>query len=541
MTFTRGADVPEGSTLGADICVIGAGPAGLAIAREFVGSGARVIVLESGERGYTKSLRSPLRVLRQHTRGAQSLSAGPTRGQPYSLLRFSRARAFGGSTNALVGHGLQTRPFDAIDFEQRPGLPLSGWPFDLDHLAPYYARAATLAGLDDGAYGQAVWEPRIGASPLPVDPSQLETTYFRYAPGKTFASYGDAFEAYSEIEVITDATATALVASESRDRLRHVGVRSLSGNQFSVSAPTFVLAGGALENAKLLLFGDGEAGAPGLGNQNDMVGRHFMEHPQVEVGHWLPTAVAIDSLAGYQRQEIGGQTVMPQLRLPDALLRARDLLNGSYELYAGRPTMARSGVRAVRLLKRSLDHKNRVNGLGRALRDSVLAAPDVIAHVRSGRAPATAPLVEIQVMAEQEPNPESRVRLSGREDRLGVRRVELDWQLTARDFDSIRRSADALGDALSTAGLGEMASTLPSQNSDVPVFGNWHHMGTTRMDADPARGVVDRDSRLHALDNVYVAGSSVFPTGGTSNPTLTLVALALRLADHLLKRTPPAD
>ena len=139
---------------------------------------------------------------------------------------------------------------------------------------------------------------------------------------------------------------------------------------------------------------------------------------------------------------------------------------------------------------------------------------------------------------EQAPNPASRVRLIEQRDALGMPRVQLEWRLSGLDKRSIRRAHELLARELGRAGLGRLQLMLSEDEHRWPpeLGGGRHHMGTTRMHRDPARGVVDPDCRVHGVGNLYVAGSSVFPTVGAANPTLTIVALALRLADHLVEQ-----
>jgi choline dehydrogenase-like flavoprotein len=142
-------------------------------------------------------------------------------------------------------------------------------------------------------------------------------------------------------------------------------------------------------------------------------------------------------------------------------------------------------------------------------------------------------------VGEQAPNPESRVTLMEARDRFGLRRAQLDWRLTELDARSVRRTAEIAADALGGA-LAGRAQLLVSEADPWPeTTGRSHHMGTTRMHADPRRGVVDADCRVHGLANLWIAGSSVFPTCGYANPTLTLVALAHRLADRLQRELAP--
>jgi choline dehydrogenase-like flavoprotein len=139
---------------------------------------------------------------------------------------------------------------------------------------------------------------------------------------------------------------------------------------------------------------------------------------------------------------------------------------------------------------------------------------------------------------EQAPNPESRIVLGPDRDQVGCPRVVLRWRLTAIDKSTAHRAHEILEEDLGRAGIGHLRSALGKAGDPWPstLRGARHHMGTTRMHTDPRRGVVDADCRVHGIANLYIAGSSVFPTSGSANPTLTVVALALRLAEHVRHR-----
>ena len=140
---------------------------------------------------------------------------------------------------------------------------------------------------------------------------------------------------------------------------------------------------------------------------------------------------------------------------------------------------------------------------------------------------------ELNHMTEQSPNPHSRVTLSDERDIFGRNRVRLDWRLTPLDMRSIIKAQEIIDQELRYAGLGRLEIELRTETPPEHLEGGWHHMGTTRMHRDPKRGVVDEHCRVHEITNLFIAGPSVFPTGGYANPVLTFVALAIRLADYI--------
>jgi choline dehydrogenase-like flavoprotein len=531
--FTDARCIAAGSTLQADICIVGAGIAGISIAREFIGGSESVLLLEGGGLEFTKSLRDLPTVLRRHTLGEQALAGGVNAGQPYYPLRFTRVRAFGGSSRAWHEHrGVQVRPLDAIDFETRDGLPEHGWPIDRAQLDPFYERAQQFCGLGPFAYDAETWEAKGYGAPLPLDPRRVESVIFQFGKQSSFDRYEDELARAENVNLVLHATAVHL--ADRGDRVVRTDCATLSGSRFSVRARTFVLAAGAMENARLLLVSRDSQPA-GIGNDRDLVGRSFMEHPDVAVGYLIPDpGLDRSALRVYEHQRAGEHlTVEAMFRLSDPALRSERLLNAVLRL---RPTY-RSGmtaaVRSAEAVRRSVHYGVATPGLARHALRSILGAPQILRHYanyRSGRPPE---VFGIDMMAEQAPTTSSRVRLARRRDRLGVPVAILDWRLTSMDWNSMRRTVEIFGDAVREAGVGTVTSTLGVENHPPAVFGNWHHLGTTRMHRDSARGVVDENCRIHEMTNLYIAGGSIFPTGGYANPSLTIVALSLRLADHL--------
>ena len=525
-------ELAGGTTESADICLVGAGVAGVSIARQLIDGPARVLLLESGGLAFTKSLRSLPTVLSRHLRGEQSLAGGRNAGQSYYPLRFTRARTLGGSSRAWASHGLQAAPLDAIDFEERDGLPDHGWPFGRDELEPYYEQAQRECNLGPFEYDVDPWEARGLGRPLPLDEDRVRSTMFQFGLDSAFNRQEGELAAAGNVQVLLHATVTRIVLDR-HGRVDHLQCATLDGDHFMVRAGTFVLAAGAIETARLLLVSD-DVQPGGIGNEHDLVGRYFMEHPDVEGGVLIPDPdLDPETFQLYLTQEIGPHlNTHAMLRLSDDLLRRERLLNSVTRLRPTHRSALEEAVRSARTVRRSLHHGVPTAGLATHGVRAVRGAPTIVRH---GSAKRSAPpdAYGLDIMAEQAPNPESRVRLGRRRDRLGMPTTVLDWRLGERDWASIRRTVELLGDSLREAGIGEVVPTLSESSPPSPVYGNWHHLGTTRMHRDPAHGVVDERCRVHGVDNLYISGGSVLPTGGYANPTLTIAALALRLADHL--------
>jgi choline dehydrogenase-like flavoprotein len=531
--LTDAHTIEDGSTFSTDICIIGAGVAGITLAQELIGTSRRVLLLESGGLTFTKSLRSLPTVLRRHLRGEQSLARGRNAGQYYYPLRFTRARAFGGSSRAWASHGLQAAPLSAIDFDEREGLPYHGWPFSRKELDPYYLRAQQICNLGPFEYDVGPWEERGLGRRLPVDESRAWSTMFQFGLDSAFNRYEAQLAGAENVHLMTHATVTEIVV-DGDGAVRRVACSTLEGNRFTVEADTVVLAAGAIESARLLLASS-DVQRNGIGNQHDLVGRFFMEHPDVEVGYFIPDPdLDLDDVRLYESQQIDEHVrANAMLRLSDDVLKDEGLLNAVVRLGRSDESASDAVSRSARVVRRSIHHGVPTSGLATHIARALGGTKQLLRHEMAKR--VTEPVAyKLDIMAEQAPNPDSRVRLGSRRDRLGVPLTVLDWRLADRDWKSIQRTVEVLRACVRDAGVGQVVMTVDSDSAPTPaVYGNWHHLGTTRMHTDPTMGVVDGDCRVHGMSNLYITGGSVFPTGGYANPTLTIAALALRLAEHL--------
>jgi choline dehydrogenase-like flavoprotein len=487
--------VPE-KTFEADLCIVGAGAAGITIAREFTSKGFSVILLESGGFEFEQETQA---LYRGETTGPFM----PDRG---TYLSRARSRYFGGSTNCWEG---QCRPLDDIDFEERSWVPDSGWPFPKSHLAPFYERAASVCQITP--FGYDVQKALSPARPaLTVgNGDTIETKLFHLSPPTHFGElYRKELVQAPNIQVFLHANVVDVVANANASKVDLVEVRSLTGNRLWVRAAFYVLAAGAIENARLLLFSNRLQKA-GLGNQNGLVGRYFLEH-----ANWVAGSVCLtrpnESMSLYEgaAPEPGiGNPVFGALSVKEDVQRRLQLLSSGF------------------LLLRTSDVRGLMEAIG--------GVASEIDHFGDEPSSANAPYYAmLYTRTEQTPNPESRVTLSDELDALGKPRVSLHWQLSDLDTQKIRELVRFLSKELGRNSAGRVSLRVTDQNP-WPLRPADHSMGTTRMHEDPKKGVVDSRCRVHGIANLYMAGSSVFPTCGFSNPTLTLVALALRLADQL--------
>lgn len=520
-----------------EICIIGGGAAGITIAREFINQPYQVCILESGGLNFEAD--------------TQSLYQGDNVGVPYFPLKESRARFLGGSTNLWGGW---SRPLDEIDFEDRPWMPHSGWPFTKAALDPYYERAQKACQLGPFQYDFSDWKDalaQLNRQQLPFSGDQIETYVWQTIP-QAYWRFGEVYrpelEQAKNINIYLHANVVEIETNDTAQAATRLRVASLDGKKFWVSAKVFILAVGGIENPRLLLASN-KVQNTGLGNQHDLVGRFFMEHPYLISG----TVQLSNPAALYIQRKIQvGETLLTAgLGLSKETQKREQLLNFSARLIPIIPDWV-AAVNRLRHKFRKLEELAKAFPTIREGCSDKLQKPvaedlsTIIANLDSVAARTYAKLFDksfysrqsnfcnTMLIGEQAPNPDSRVKLSSERDRLGVNLVDLDWRLTELDKYTITRSQQIIAAQFESSGLGQVQIELNDNDSDwQKVQGSYHHIGTTRMSTNPRLGVVDEDCQVHGISNLYVTGSSVFPTSGLSNPTLTIVALAIRLADHL--------
>jgi choline dehydrogenase-like flavoprotein len=541
--FIDARELANDTLVESDICIVGGGVAGITIAREFIGLPVDVCVLESG--GFAAEP------------DTQDLAVGSNVGHPYYPLETARLRQFGGSSPRWrldLGdgrYGGRLRPLGEIDFEKRDWVPYSGWPFTRAQLLPYYERAQAVCNAGPFAYDLSDWQSLDHEQALPLRSRRVQTAIYQAVRSDVFAKehrveVGQA----SNLRVYLHANVLELETTESATSVTAVRVGCLNGVRFSVKSRIFLLALGGIETPRLLLLSNRHQPA-GLGNQNDLVGRFFMEHPHLWSGFYLPSNAELFKKAGmYRAHTVKGAHVLGQLMLSEETIRREQILN--YSLFL-QPGVKSSGQRAVSkgraAVKAAVSALARgdVAELNRHLSTLFPVAGDLAFAVHAKAMRILNRLLKLRKpvvfllnhMTEQAPNPDSRVTLSKERDAFGQSRIQLDWRLSGLDIHSIRRAQEIIDEELRAAGLGRLEIELDDDTPPPHLHGGWHHMGTTRMHADPRQGVVDADCKLHGVSNLYIAGPSVFPTGGCANPVLTIVALALRLADHLKRQVLP--
>jgi choline dehydrogenase-like flavoprotein len=547
--------LPDGDTVDTDVCIIGAGPAGITLARELMGERFRVCLLEGGGLEVDGTM--------------EALTRGENVGLPYERLNDARLRSFGGNSQiwslpAGDGVGLRLRPLEPIDFEKRDWVPYSGWPFGYETLEPYYRRAHEVFRIGPFDYEPASWEDPSSRPRLPLS-ERVRTVMFQFGRAEHFyTDYRDEIYRAPNVTAYLYANVTELELNETGSAIERVKVACLPGgtvvlipsghgfqrmrvaplpeSRFWVKAKLFILAAGGTENPRLLLASNARQ-PKGVGNQHDLVGRFFMEHPHLWSGRLIPRDRSLFERSGlYHPHAARGLTVMAKLALAESVVRQEELLSYCVSLH---PHPTPEGVRSLAYLASALRRgkvpRRALEHLGNTLADWRAVSTAVYDKLRrklgreAPRKKAGPAVFRLNHMSEQIPNPSSRITLSNERDPLGVPRVKLDWRLDPMDVRTIVRAQEIIDQELRRAGLGRLQIDHREETPPPGIHGGWHHMGTTRMHNDPKQGVVNEHGRVHGVANLFVAGSSVFPTGGFANPTLTIGALAIRLADHVKK------
>ncbi|WP_018857879.1 GMC oxidoreductase [Rhizobium sp. 42MFCr.1] len=526
-------DLQPGDTvvplLRCDVCIVGSGPAGATLARELSHSGLNVVLLESGgER------RDP---------DNDTLNDIENIGRPRVRDQWSvRNRILGGSSHTWGG---RCGPFDAIDFEQRDWVEHSGWPIAMRDLDPYMDRSANHLGLalGNGYSDQRFWSIAGRNAPKKEVSAKLLLPFFWQFSRDDAESYPFEYMRFGRhiakhlgpnVTLVTGATALRVLANEARTKTRGLEFATGDGRKHSLVASSVALCAGGIENARILLNSH-DQDRKALGNDRDRVGRYLMDH--------LRGPTAFFSLSGskalrrrFGRYNVRGRFFRAGLRLSPAVQRDEHLLNCAgwlgevlapddpwdalRRLAARKPRLPEDVVSVARnvplMVQGAVDYFGARNGLPRKLQELTL-----------------------DCMCEQMPDEDSRMSLSDRRDRFGMRLPKVDWRSHPVEARTMHRMAELVAAEFSRIGFPDpvladwVRDKAPIPASFVDVA---HPTGTTRMSSDPAKGVVNVDCQVHGVEGLYVSGSSVFPTAGHCNPTQMIVAMAIRLADHLKDR-----
>jgi choline dehydrogenase-like flavoprotein len=540
-------DLPDAQSLEAQLCVVGAGAAGIALALSLRNTGIDVLLLESGGRDFETQSQALYdgEVVDPH------LHSPPDR---------YRQRRFGGTTTIWGGRCM---PLDPLDFEAREYVPYSGWPLELHTLLPYYRQANSLCEAGRFAYlaGEAFHRPLPPMLAGFASPNFSTDTLERFSCPTDFGQrYGHKLATAANIRVLLHANVTHLQLDTNAKRVTKLTVSNHAGKQLCVRAQQFVLAVGGLETARLLLASR-DIQPTGIGNTHGVVGRYYMCHLAGTIGRIEVRGGLGKVWNGYDISD-EGIYCRRRLALRPEVQRSRRLGNFIARLHHPRitdPAHRNAVLSLLYLAKFAIPYEYRkrlheddsptVMRYASHLRNVITSPADALRfawHMLRDRKLAErkfpsivirskAGLFSLDFHAEQQPNPASRITLSDRLDPFGMPRIRIDWRYTQGDVDTVSGALALLSDDLRQSGVASFdydPNTVEAEMTRYGAYGG-HHIGTARMGHNPRTSVVDEQCRVHNLENLHIASAATFPTSSQANPTLTVVALALRLAAHL--------
>jgi len=567
----------ENAAFDTDLVIIGGGPAGLTIAREFFGTSTRVLVLESGQLEVdprfndlnavecTGEPKGAAQIRRRSQFHGANCASWSNESQRFGV----RCRVLGGSSHAWAG---KSAAFDGIDFAARDWVPYSGWPFGLEVLGPYLDRAAEVLNLGPNCYDDRLWDLIGIAPPQPqLDPSLLKSFFWQFARSKIdkldLMRFGPEFVACHapNVHVLLNATVTRIDVNDAGSAFKSLEVSTIDGVRSQVRAKAAVLAASGIENPRLLLTSNGNH-SKGLGNQYDVVGRFLMDHPGSRIGRFrVEDCPAIVKRFGFYGVNHRGHAHMYMHGLvPSKELQKKERLLhcSAYMMEERAPDdpwdalkqllRAKSDTPIADLLAVAFSSGLLAKGVGmrvfasnavpHRLKHSVINAiirrfPNFAAREFQSRGlPHKLVGIAIDGISEQRPDPESRITLSDTRDALGMPLARVNWLIDEEAKRSLIRLGHLIVTELPRAGLpAPMLEDWVAEErpQDSIIIDMGHTVGTTRISVNPRLGVVDPNCMVHGVMGLYVAGASVFPTSGHANPTLMILALAIRLADHI--------
>lgn len=501
-------------TFEADVCIVGAGVAGIVLAREFIDTDIKVILLESG--GF------------EFEHQTQFLYQGEVIHRNFLPLEFTRRRQFGGSTATWFG---RCYPLDDYDFEKRGWLPYSGWAFSANELRRFYKQANAALELGDAEY----------AKKNRFNNNVLDFKNFYFSPPTRFGEvYRRELKQAENLQVLLHANAIHVQLHADGQHVNQINCLTLQKKSFSVKSKIFVLAMGGLETTRLLMASN-DIQKNGIGNHYDLLGRYFMEHVSFfdAVLENLPANLPKELFKlDYSRSQKNLGEVWA-VGLSNEFREKNKLLNAC-GFFVKRPAYKVDDLFFTKKFQDFIQVSNVLNHTAppspqsiRAFIKTIYNSPKFIALIKKRRTQKT--FYGLQIQLECIPNPKSRLTLSDKKDALNMPRLKLDWRLSRQDLESYLRFRVFLFDELRKTGfdIRPIQHEFDEEGWPLSIAPSKHPMGTTRMHADITKGVTNENCRIHGVDNLYVASSSVFPTSGMANPTLTIVALALRIAEHI--------
>ena len=536
----------DGQDISTDICIVGAGAAGITIALKLAEAGVAVVLLESG--GLNEE------------NDTQALYQGQVVDEKlHSPVDKYRQRRFGGSTTIWGGRCM---PFDPIDFEKRDYIAESGWPINYQDVAQYYPEASKLCEIGEPNFTINNAQENAPNIIKNFNSDIISTQSIeKFSCPTNFAQrYGHRLESNANVTVILHSNCTAIELTEDGKSVSYLQIKTLKNTSFKVFAKNFIIAMGGLETPRLLLASR-SVNKAGVGNEHDVVGRYYMCHMAGNIGEVKLNGSVHEVYHNYFLSPDGIYS-RRRLSLYEDIQKVQKIGNMIARLHFPRisdPAHKIGVLSSLYIVKSLISYE-----YGKRLNDGSITPLEYIKHLfniitdpidiakflihwitKRTFADRKFPsiilsnrknLFSFDVHGEQEPNVNSRVSLMDTKDQLGMPQIKVDWHYTKNDILTVKRTLDIFAAEFEQKNIGTVYYDENKIEEELLRFGAYggHHIGTARMGSDVKTSVVDANCKVHGVSNLFIAGSSVFPTSSQANPTLTIVAMSLRLADHLL-------
>lgn len=476
-----------------DVCIVGAGVAGITIAIELSKKGKKVALFEGGGKEYSEK--------------SQSIYKAKNTDSIYYGLRYCRLRYLGGTSNHWTGRKMLLQP---IDFKERNLFPLPGWPIKKEELDKYKNKAFSILGLDEDMLDDPEIAELSSSSTMRSVGLDVSVPPLRF--GK---KYYNELQNSKNIDLFLNANLTDIKLNNSFNHVSKLSIKNYKNHTYGFSGKQCILAMGAIENARLLLNCNTQI-PKGIGNHSDLVGRCFMEHFWIVMGRY-----SRNPKNSIWSPEHPIWSKLPQLEFfpTDKFVIDNKIMTSVIAFQ----TASSESYGRLKAIKEKLKEAACISEISADLFRDMFDF-----HCKGDGI--------ITTLCEQSPNLDSRVTLGSEKDSLGLRRAVVNWNISDIDKRTIRTLAKETAKEVARMDIGRvrLMDYIMSDDVELKPDGHCHQMGTTRMSHLPKDGVVDVNSKVFGIDNLFVAGSSIFPTGGGVNPTVSIIQLSLRLAEHLL-------
>lgn len=517
-------DVQEIELPKANVCILGGGVAGLVLANELKDTFDNIVLLEAGTEEFE--------LTSQDNYTAQKYP------NYFPDPNYSRLRYLGGSSNHWEN---STSPLSEIDFEKRSWVKNSGWPINFQELEPYYVKAADYCGTGTEGYNTELWAEKFDQVDILENSTVLSTGIVKAAvpPTRFFEKLKDRLISSNRITIYKNANVVDIDFDSETQKIQQVFIESTPSDKKSIKADIVIMCFGGIENARFLLEFNNKYNN-NLGNQNDCVGRYFMDHPIVKAAHLFVDEENKHPL--YSWQNFDSHIVKGFFQLNNNFLKKHKLNNLRIPLNSQTNYIISDGISSLHSISNSIAQTEFPDNFGTHIYN-MLSDIDMVIEAISRKSFDQRIFdhanqfggYELQIMTEQTPEHHNRIKLSNQKDKFGIHKIIVDWQLSDNDKAQLWKTLEAVATELGALSIGRLQLLKEREDqlwSSQLSFGN-HHMGTTRMADSVQNGVVDANQKVFGTTNFYIAGSSVFPTGGHVPPTLTITALTIKLAEHL--------